>query len=43
MDSTQRVDEKKWGRLSSYSVYSRSYGDQNVKNDSRFVFAADTS
>ena len=34
---------KKWGHLSSYHVYSRSYGHKNVKDCSFFVFSADTS
>ena len=32
---------KKLGHLSSYHVYSQSYGHQNAKNDSVFVFSAD--
>ena len=34
---------KKWDRLSGYHVYSRSYGHENVKNGSFFVFSTGDS
>ena len=34
---------RKWGHLSSYHVYTRSYSHSNVKNGSVFVCVADDS
>ena len=47
MKYTNRKSSKsgweKWGHVSVSHVYSRSYGNENVKYGSSFVFSADDS
>ena len=38
-----REDKRKMGHLSSYHVYSQSYGHEYVKNSSFFLFSANDS
>ena len=37
---SSRIRCQKWGHLSGYHVYTWSYGHENVKNGSFFVFSA---